>query len=186
METLQSRLKIYIYAICVLLLILGARLAIVQIFYADKYPTKASENRIRLLPILASRGEIYDRNGETLAANKLVYTLSLSYLEGNDQEKIVTQLLTLLQPYYPEVTATQIKEKIELQKYRLTAGRYQSVIALGTGSITDESRQDLPVLRSIRTCCGYSPAIWRSCARLYPTINEEELAATGKNTASTA
>lgn len=116
---LQNRLKIYIYFICALLAVLGLRLAVVQIFYSEEYQTKASANRIRLLPILASRGEIYDRNGEILAANELVYTLSLSYLQGNDQDKTITRLVELLQPYYPEVTAEQIKEKIELQRYRL-------------------------------------------------------------------
>src|SRR5665647_2168087 len=123
---IQTRLKIYIYIIIALLSILGLRLAIVQIFYADIYQTKASENSIRLLPILASRGEIYDRNGQTLAANKLVYTLSLSYLKENDQDSITKQLVQLLKPYYPEITDRQIKEKIALQKYRL----YEPVVIM--------------------------------------------------------
>src|SRR5665647_608740 len=105
---IQTRLKIYIYIIIALLSILGLRLAIVQIFYADIYQTKASENSIRLLPILASRGEIYDRNGQTLAANKLVYTLSLSYLKENDQDSITKQLVQLLKPYYPAVSYTHL------------------------------------------------------------------------------
>lgn len=182
-QSLQGRLKLYIYAICALLVVLGLRLAIVQIFYADEYQTKASENRIRLLPILASRGEIYDRNGETLAANKLVYTLSLSYLEGNDQEKIVSRLVNLLQPYYPEMTDMQIEEKIELQKYRL----FEPVVIMRDIPWElvvkiEETRRELP---------GVSVNI--EPLRVYPqdtlaghvlgyihSINEEELAGSGE------
>lgn len=142
---IQTRLKIYIYIIIALLSILGLRLAIVQIFYADIYQTKASENSIRLLPILASRGEIYDRNGQTLAANKLVYTLSLSYLKENDQDSITRQLVQLLKPYYPEITDLQIKEKIALQKYRL----YEPVVIMRDIPWElvvkmEENRQNLP------------------------------------------
>ena len=142
---IQTRLKIYIYIIIALLSILGIRLAIVQIFYADIYQTKASENSIRLLPILASRGEIYDRNGQTLAANKLVYTLSLSYLKANNQDSITKQLVQLLKPYYPEITDRQIKENIALQKYRL----YEPVVIMRDIPWElvvkmEENRQNLP------------------------------------------
>ncbi len=116
---LKSNLKIYTYIMIGLLGILMLRLAVVQIFYADLYQIKASENRIRLVPIRAPRGEIYDRNGQNLAANELVYTLSLSYLGISNQEVMIKKLTEILHPYYPEITASLIKEKIELQKYRL-------------------------------------------------------------------
>ncbi|MDD3363703.1 MAG: penicillin-binding protein 2, partial [Syntrophomonas sp.] len=75
---LKTKLKIYAYISIGLLAVLCLRLAVVQLFYSDEYQTKAKENRIRLVSIKAPRGEIYDRNGETLAANQLVYTLSLT------------------------------------------------------------------------------------------------------------
>ncbi|MBP1761159.1 MAG: peptidoglycan glycosyltransferase [Firmicutes bacterium] len=180
---LQNRLKIYIYVICALLVVLGLRLAIVQIFHSAEYQTKASENRIRLLPVLASRGEIYDRNGETLAANELVYTLSLSYLEGNDQKKIVRQLVTLLQPYYPEVTDSQIEEKIELQKYRL----YEPVVIMRDipwelAVKIEETRQDLPgVSVNIEPLRVYPQGTLAGHVMGYiHSINQEELAASGE------
>lgn len=115
----KTNMKIYAYIMMGLLCILLLRLAIVQIFYADQYQIKASENRIRLVPIRASRGEIYARNGETLAANELVYTLSLTYLGADNQDVMIEKLVEILNPYYPEITAQLIKEKIELQKFRL-------------------------------------------------------------------
>jgi penicillin-binding protein 2 len=116
---LKTILKIYAYIIIGLLVVLCVRLAIVQLFYSDEYQTKAKENRIRLVSIKAPRGEIYDRNGETLAANKLVYMLSLTYPGVVDQEQLVQRLAVLLNRYYPEVTTAFIKDKIAMQRFRL-------------------------------------------------------------------
>src|SRR5665647_1391943 len=116
---LNTKLRIYAYIIIGLLAVLCIRLAVVQLFYSDEYQTKAKENRIRLVSILAPRGEIYDRNGETLGANQLVYTLSLTYPGVIDQEQLVQRLAGILNPYYPEVTVSFIKDKIDLQKLRL-------------------------------------------------------------------
>jgi penicillin-binding protein 2 len=49
---------------------LTARLAELQIFRAEEFDTKATENRIRLEPAPAHRGTIYDRTGRTLAGSK--------------------------------------------------------------------------------------------------------------------
>lgn len=115
----KSAMKVYTYFVMGLLCILLIRLAVVQIFYTDQYQIKASENRIRLVPIKASRGEIYTRDGTPLAANELVYTLSLTYLGKEGQDAMIENLINILSPYYPDVTADLIKEKIELQKFRL-------------------------------------------------------------------
>lgn len=119
-------MKVYMYFIVALLLLLGLKLAIVQIFNTDLYQTKARDNRVRLVPIRASRGEIYDRNGQVLAANELVYTLSLTYLNENNQDTMIKKLTELLKPYYPEITISTIKDKIKLQQYRL----YEPVIVM--------------------------------------------------------
>jgi penicillin-binding protein 2 len=116
---LKTSLRIYAYIIVGLMIVLCARLAIVQLFYSDEYQTKAKENRIRLVSIKAPRGEIYDRNGDTLAANQLVYTLSLTYPGIIGQDQLVERLAVLLNRYYPEVTVSFIKDKIAMQKFRL-------------------------------------------------------------------
>lgn len=118
-SNLDSRLKIYAGIIFGLLALLCFKLAVVQLFYNDVYQLKAKENRIRLVSIKAPRGEIYDRNGETLAANELVYILSLTNPGEAGQDQLVERLVNILQPSYPEVTIASIKEKIALQKFRL-------------------------------------------------------------------
>ncbi|NLX01678.1 MAG: penicillin-binding protein 2 [Syntrophomonadaceae bacterium] len=118
-KTIQNRLKVYSYIVIALLAILCIRLAVVQFFHQQVYQTQAKENRIRLVAVKAPRGEIYDRNGEKLANNELVYTLSLSYLGLKGQDNVVDHLTKLLQSYYPEIDKDYIEEKISLQKYRL-------------------------------------------------------------------
>lgn len=51
----------------VLLSVLSSRLYYLQVLEADKYKTMAEGNRVRLYPILPSRGKILDRNGVILA-----------------------------------------------------------------------------------------------------------------------
>lgn len=142
---LKSKMKIYMYFIIALLCLLGFKLAIVQIYHTELYQTKARDNRIRLVPIRASRGEIYDRNQQVLAANELVYTLSLTYLGDNNQDAMIKRLIALLKPYYPEITSATVKDKIKLQQYRL----YEPVIIMrdipwDLVVKVEENRQQLP------------------------------------------
>lgn len=116
---LNARLKIYIWLVLGLLTVLAIKLAVVQLVYSDVYQTKAKENRIRLVPIKAARGEIYDRNGEIMAANKLVYILSLTNTGDTNQDQVIDKLVSILLPYYPDITVDTVREKISLQKFRL-------------------------------------------------------------------
>lgn len=118
-EELNKKLKVYTYLIILLLVLLVVRLAVVQLFNNETYQTQAKENRVRLLPIKAMRGVIYASGGEILAANEIVYSLSLGYLGMGKQEKVIDNLLIILKDYYPEITREIIEEKVELQKYRL-------------------------------------------------------------------
>lgn len=118
-SNLDNRLKNYTLVIFALLGLLTIKLAIVQIYHSDVYQVKAKENRIRLVSIKPSRGEIYDRNGEILAANELVYTLTLTNPGKDVHDELVDRLVSLLQPSYPEITSAVVKEKITSQQYRL-------------------------------------------------------------------
>ncbi len=144
-EGWEKNLKVYSYLVILLLAILGARLAVVQLFNNETYQTQAKENRIRLLPIKAPRGEIYAAGGEVLASNEIVYSLSLSYLGFSKQETVIDNLLSLLQEYYPEVTRDYIEEKVEIQKLRL----YEPItlihdIPWNLVVKLEENRQNLP------------------------------------------
>ena len=144
-EQLKQRLKMVSGIAIGLLAILLIKLAIVQLFYNDSYQTQAKENSIRLVAIKAPRGEIYTSNGEVLAANELVYNLSLNTLGIKNKDQIINRLVKILAEEYPEITAEVIEEKVDLQKDRLfelvTIVRdipWELVVAL------EESRHELP------------------------------------------
>lgn len=144
-EEMRARAKIYLYLVIGLMAVLLVRLTIIQLFDNEIYQTQAKENHIRLLSIKAPRGEIYLKNGEILATNKLVYTLNLTFTGVKNQDLIIEKLVDLLQDYYPEVGPEFIKEKISLQQNRL----FESVILIRDIPwelvvTIEENRQHLP------------------------------------------
>ena len=68
---------IHIFAF-VLLTILGVRLYYLQVIKGDYYAERAENQRIRLIPIPAPRGAIFDRNGKLLVDSRPTYNVTLS------------------------------------------------------------------------------------------------------------
>jgi penicillin-binding protein 2 len=62
----------------VLLTILGVRLYYLQIVKGDYYAERAENQRVRLIPIPAPRGAIFDRNGKVLVDSRPIYNVVLS------------------------------------------------------------------------------------------------------------
>ena len=62
----------------VLLAILGVRLYFLQIVKGEYYSDKAENQRVRLIPIPAPRGAIFDRNGKLLVDSRPTYSVTLS------------------------------------------------------------------------------------------------------------
>ncbi len=62
----------------VLLTLLGVRLYYLQIVKGEYYSERAESQRIRLIPIPAPRGAIFDRNGKLLVDSRPTYNVTLS------------------------------------------------------------------------------------------------------------
>lgn len=118
---MKSKLRFYTILVIFLMGFLSVRLAFVQLFRNEAYQTRAKDNSVRLVTIKASRGEIYARDSELLATNKLVYTVNLNYLEINkaDTDTVAANLSANLVGSYPEMTPEFIKTRLEEQKFRL-------------------------------------------------------------------
>lgn len=123
---LKKSVKIYSWLIIVLLTILCIRLAVVQLFHNETYQTQARENRLRLVSIKPPRGEIYASNGEVLAANQLVYTLTFSPVGVQNQEQVISSLVEVVNKYYPEITVESIEDKVAEQQFRL----FESIVII--------------------------------------------------------
>ncbi|MEA4923788.1 MAG: penicillin-binding transpeptidase domain-containing protein [Syntrophomonadaceae bacterium] len=181
---MNFKLKIYAGIVIGLMTVLCLKLAVVQLFYSDMYKTQAKENRIRLVSIKAPRGEIYDRNGDILAANKLVYILSLTNPGESERDQLVQRLVSVLQPYYPEANAAFINEKIDLGKSRLFEPvvlirdiPWELVVKL------EENRQNLPgAAITIEPLRDYPQGTLAGHVLGYiHSINQDELAADSAN-----
>ena len=100
-----------------------------QIIQFNLYSSLSTSNRIKIIPIPAIRGQILDRNGEILAANKLIYTLEIDPEMKLDLNKIKNQLSDIV-----EITKYDIKKynKIFKESY------YSSTLPIKTNLSTIE------------------------------------------------
>ena len=90
-QNLRARLgTIQIIALLVLT-VLGVRLYYLQIIRGVELKKRAEDQRIRLLPIPAPRGAIFDRNGKILVDSRSTYNILLSRedLKGKDITSLV-------------------------------------------------------------------------------------------------
>ena len=108
---------------CLLLL----RLWFLQILSVDQYRALSENNRLRFLPVAASRGALMDRNGVVMVSNRPSYSLTLIPQEVKDAGAMMDHLAALLgldrndmeerwqkakgrARYYPVVIATSLSQ----------------------------------------------------------------------------
>src|SRR6266436_2318609 len=85
-QNLRLRLRIIQGLILVLLSALAVRLYVLQIVNGARYAEIAENQRIRLLPIPAPRGVIFDRNGHVLVDSRPIYEVILSREDVEDKD----------------------------------------------------------------------------------------------------
>ncbi|MBM3253491.1 MAG: penicillin-binding protein 2 [Candidatus Omnitrophica bacterium] len=78
-----------------LLLVFG--LGYTQIIKGPEYFRLSEQNRIRLIPIIAPRGIIYDRNGQPIVSNKLAFDIVIIPQELKDKETTFIGLSKLIE-----------------------------------------------------------------------------------------
>jgi penicillin-binding protein 2 len=116
-KLLSRKLKIYFTVTVLIFLVLLGRLFMLQVVNAEAYQTQSDGNRIRMLTIPASRGEIITSDHEVLATSKPVYTVSVSHLNDEEAERQVAyRLAELLQN--PDITGEEIMEKLSKHSRR--------------------------------------------------------------------
>ncbi|MDQ7791482.1 MAG: penicillin-binding protein 2 [Clostridia bacterium] len=97
-KVINKKLNAFVAVMLLIFLILGTRVAYLQIFESERYRTLARENSLRLISIAAPRGEVYDRNGVKLVGNRPLYNVSLVKLgqSKEDLEPLVQRLSQIL------------------------------------------------------------------------------------------
>ena len=101
----HHRKKLFIVFLFSLLLMVGlcAQLGFLMIARSDHYSKMADELHKRERTIKAARGEIVDRNGTVIAANRTVCTVSVIHNQVTEPEKVIRELVRILELPEPEV-----------------------------------------------------------------------------------
>src|SRR5882724_9799682 len=85
-QNLRARLSIVNVLVVLLLTVLGVRLYLLQMVWGKYYADIAQNQRIRLLPIPAPRGVIFDREGKVLVDSRPIYDVILSREDVKDKD----------------------------------------------------------------------------------------------------
>ena len=88
----RKKIVISFFVLFIILIGLSVRVGYLMIFKAEEYGAKAQEIHERERKIKALRGRILDRNGELLAANKTVCTISVVHNQITDPERVIDVL----------------------------------------------------------------------------------------------
>ena len=101
----HHRKKLFIVFLISVLLMVGlcAQLGFLMIARSDHYSKMADELHKRERTIKAARGEIVDRNGTVIAANRTVCTVSVIHNQVTEPEKVIQELVRILELPEPEV-----------------------------------------------------------------------------------
>ena len=106
----HHRKKLFIVILISALLMVGlcAQLGFLMIARSDHYSKMADELHKRERTIKAARGEIVDRNGTVIAANRTVCTVSVIHNQGTEPEKVIRELMRIL-----EIPEAEVRKKVE-------------------------------------------------------------------------
>ena len=108
-KTFHRRKIVFCGALIVFLFLgLAVRLGYLMIFQSEYYEKKAEELHQRERSIKAARGVIYDRNGNILAANETVCTISVIHNQVEDPKRVIAVLADEL-----EMDPEKVRELVE-------------------------------------------------------------------------
>lgn len=95
-DIFSGRLKAVGVIIILVIGVLIARMGYLQVYDGEYYANLADGNRIRLIPSVAPRGTMYDRNGKIVVTNHPGFTVSLLPLTEPISEDVINRLSALL------------------------------------------------------------------------------------------
>ncbi len=90
------RVRVFRAAILFFFAILVFGLFYNQIWKYDFYRKKSENNRIRVVPLEAPRGKIYDRKKKLLVTNRIAFDVEVVFQEIKNKEKVARLLSDVL------------------------------------------------------------------------------------------
>jgi penicillin-binding protein 2 len=99
--------------VVVLIGLLIARMAYLQILSHEHFTTLAQDNRVKLIPLPPTRGLIYDRNGVLLAENRPVFSMEIIPERVDDLSTTIDALNKII-----EIKTTDIERFHKLRRHK--------------------------------------------------------------------
>lgn len=105
---IRKKIVVVFFACLALFVILAGRLVYLMVFRSDYYTEQAKELHERERSIKAARGRILDANGNVIADNKTVCTISVIHNQVRDPDRIVEVLSREL-----ELSEEYVRKRVE-------------------------------------------------------------------------
>ncbi|HEV2763072.1 MAG TPA: hypothetical protein VGV38_08760, partial [Pyrinomonadaceae bacterium] len=122
-QNLRARITLIHALVLALLVALGVRLYFLQIVNGNYYAERAENQRIRLLPIPAPRGAIFDRNGQLLVDSRSIYKVVISgeEIKKKDFEPLVGPLSAglVMEPEVLRERLLEIKQQPAFESFSI-------------------------------------------------------------------
>jgi penicillin-binding protein 2 len=112
------------FAVAVMFFLLVTRLWYLQIIESDNLLDLSESNRLRFVPVAASRGAILDRNGKVMVSNTPSFSLAVIPQDVKDKDRLLDRLARSL-----AIDRTELQEKWDKGKGR--AKYYPIMLAAG-------------------------------------------------------
>ena len=109
----RSKTAILFFFLALMMIGLSGRLFYLMIYRSQYYTAKAEDLHLRERTIKAARGRILDRNGEVLADNRTVCTISVIHNQVKEPEKATAVLSREL-----ELSEETVRKKVEKRSSR--------------------------------------------------------------------
>ena len=135
----SQRLDVMTLLVFLVFFALISRLGYLQVVQGKYYERLADGNRLRLIPIMATRGIFYDRNGVPLVSNRPGFTVSIMPINGPVSDEVVNQLAGIL-----GIDAEKIKSRLAQHGSSFEPVRIKADIGPDIVTKIEERRSELP------------------------------------------
>lgn len=135
----NHRLDVFFVIVVLVFVALISRLAFLQVIQGKNYERLAEGNRIRLIPIMAPRGNFYDRNGNSMVTNRPGFTVSIMPIAGPLSDNVIQRLAKIL-----GMTPEEIRQKASQPTQNFEPIRIKSDIGPDVVTKIEERRSEMP------------------------------------------
>lgn len=109
-KRIGHRLDVIALLVLLVFVSLVSRLGYLQVVQGKYYEKLADGNRIKLIPVMAPRGILYDRNGLAMVSNRPGFTVSLVPISGPVSDEVIVKLAGIL-AMKPEEIRAKVAQK---------------------------------------------------------------------------